>query len=124
MEIAQKISFEKMRYSMYRARRAQMDIIPRTLEELGGALAHNDRLGKTVDGRPFYMGTISDGEGGSADIFSSPTFIPLLHEVKELNIDGKFKVRPLTPPSRQLLTVKSMHFKKVSPLIFSLNCLS
>lgn len=115
MEVSQQIAFERMRSSMYRARRAQMEVIPATLEELGGALSRNDRLGKTVDGRPFYMATISDGVGGTSIIFASPTFVPLINEVRELHIDGTFKVRPLNPPSRQLLTVMSMHFNKVSP---------
>lgn len=92
------------------------DPIPNTLAELGLVLEQNDLISRTIDGRQFFMASISDPGTGTSLIFASPTFLPLLNDGndKELHIDGTFKVRPLTPPSRQLLTVMSMHFKRVS----------
>lgn len=57
---------------------------------------------------------LSDEIGGTSIVFGSPTFISQLPQATELHLDGTFKVRPSVPPSRQMLTVMSMHLSHVS----------
>lgn len=102
-----------MKSAMYRSKRANVEAIPQTLTEYGVMLA-NSPMSRTVSNGEFYKTTLSDEIGGTSIVFGSPTFISLLPQATELHLDGTFKVRPNVPPSRQMLTVMSMHFNHVS----------
>ncbi|XP_046659976.1 uncharacterized protein LOC124353943 [Homalodisca vitripennis] len=121
VEVSSRIGYEQLRSAMYRAKRQRMDIIPQSLEDLAVMLGqpNNRRFVRTLDDHPFYLGHVSN-EGSSSVIFGSHHFIQLMEEAHEVHIDGTFKVRPNVPPSRQLLTVMTMHFSQAFPVFYVL----
>ncbi|XP_039300077.1 uncharacterized protein LOC120355580 [Nilaparvata lugens] len=102
---------------MYRAKRIALDAIPSTLPEYAEMLSHSP-MGRTISNKSFFIGSVDDPIGGTSVIFGSENFTNLLPQVKELHFDGTFKVRPNVPPSRQLLTVMSIHFSHAFPVFF------
>lgn len=106
----------RLRTSMYRARSEGMQLIPESLADYATMLANpsTPRFSLTHDGERFFLGSVTDSQGKVSVVFGSPTFIRLLGNCQELHVDGTFKVRPKTPPSRQLLTMMAIHFGRVS----------
>lgn len=105
-----------MKCSIDRARRKTTTIIPDTLAEFAEMLKQqrNVLYTKSVTGDDFFFGSVTDEEGATSVIFGSHLLMTQLPTVEELHLDGTFKVRPTRPLSRQLLTVMSIHFNKVS----------
>ncbi|RZF36448.1 hypothetical protein LSTR_LSTR009544 [Laodelphax striatellus] len=119
IDISGQLSFPSFRSSMYRAKREALPAIPHTLQEYSEMLL-NSPMGKTISGTAFFIGSVNDPIGGTTIIFGSDNLIDLLPHVQELHIDGTFKVRPNVPPSRQLLTVMSIHFSHAFPVFLIL----
>lgn len=113
LDVSKELSYRGFKATMYRSRRATLNAIPRTLIEFGNMMAQSP-MRLTISGESFFRATITDPVGGTSLVFSSPKFVSVLSQARELHLDGTFKVRPNMPPSRQMLTVMAMHFNHVS----------
>lgn len=104
---------------MSRARNAVGGPIPDSLREYGEMINSSPRFSETLDGQPFYRGTVFDPNGDTGVLFASPTILSRLpRQLKHLLVDGTFKAVPRAPYSYQLLTASVIIFDKVSAFLF------
>ncbi|XP_063222886.1 uncharacterized protein LOC134531174 isoform X2 [Bacillus rossius redtenbacheri] len=121
-EVWRRLNYAKLESTMYKARKKMEPPAPASLQDYGRLLEDPQYLGRyalTEDGRPFYRGVLGP-EGERCAVFVSDALAELLVASRWWFVDHGLGVRPVSPPSAQLLVVSALHQEHLYPAVFVL----